>query len=292
MTGPMLIELERVIEAHTPERVMVYGDTNSTLAGALAAAKLHVLTAHVEVGLQSLDRRMSEEANRVLTDHVSTTLLYPTPMAVGNLKREGLGAPAVAVNFVGDVMQDASILFRALARQPAGLKAEVANGSPFVLATIHRGENTDDPISLQAIVEGLNRVHLEIAPVVLPFHPRTRSAIERGSLGLEVLTREPVGYAEMIWLLEHAGLVITDSGGLQKEAYFFATPCVTVRDSTEWTELLDVGANQLEPANASSIVRPSRKAIGRAIEVDDSLFGGGKAAEHVAAAFTIEQDSA
>lgn len=280
MTGRMLIEIERVLLAEKPDRVLVYGDTNSTLAGALAAAKLHIPVAHVEAGLRSFDMRMPEEINRILTDQVSDILFCPTMTAMQNLDREGFARKQAKLLNVGDVMQDSALLFAPLAVRPTGVGAEAG----FIVATLHRAENTDDPGRLGAIVSALNVLHRQHATVVLPLHPRTRSAIARQGLALEVEVIDPVGYLEMLWLLQRCGLVITDSGGVQKEAFFFGKYCVTMRDQTEWTELVEAGANTLVGADCSRIVEVSAEKLG--VQVDDraNLYGGGHASQSIAAA--------
>jgi UDP-GlcNAc3NAcA epimerase len=279
MTGRMLIEIERVIRSEAPDRVLVYGDTNSTLAGALAAAKLHVPIAHVEAGLRSFDMRMPEEVNRVLTDSLSDVLFCPTDAAVSNLEREGTAHGGARILQVGDVMQDAAMYFSA---RLVGSVSVPALRDGFILATVHREENTEDPERLAHIVEALNLLHSTAAPVVLPLHPRTRKAIERAGLQLKVSLLEPVGYLEMLGLLKRCGLVLTDSGGVQKEAYFFGRSCVTMRDRTEWVELVDAGANVLVGADTQRIVLAVRDRLGRT-EVDErELYGGGKASRRIA----------
>jgi UDP-GlcNAc3NAcA epimerase len=286
MTGRMMIEIERVMCAETPDRVLVYGDTNSTLAGALVAAKFHVPIAHVEAGLRSFDMRMPEEINRILTDQVSDLLFCPTDTAIQNLSNEGFGNKPVSMLKVGDVMQDSALLFSPHAVKPVGI--EIAG--PFVLATLHRAENTDHPKRLEALIEALNAIHRDIAPVVLPLHPRTRAAIARLGQPLDVITIEPVGYLEMLWLLQHCGLVLTDSGGVQKEAYFFEKMCVTMRDTTEWTELVELGANSLVGASYEAIIAAATANFGRKVNGEASVYGGGKAADRIAS--VIAGDSA
>ncbi len=279
MTGRMLIDIERILLAEKPDRVLVYGDTNSTLAGALAAAKLHVPVAHVEAGLRSFDLRMPEEINRILTDQISDMLFCPTQAAMDNLAREGFAAKPVQRLQVGDVMQDAALLFAQAAAH--GQVPGVAGGG-FILATLHRAENTDDASRLAAIVGALNALHRDLAPVVLPLHPRTRAAMARAGLSLAVHVIEPVGYLEMINLLRRCALVMTDSGGVQKEAFFFGKACVTLRDQTEWVELVEAGANTLVGADADLIAATARANLGRVVTDERLLYGGGQAAERVA----------
>ncbi|WP_027906858.1 non-hydrolyzing UDP-N-acetylglucosamine 2-epimerase [Pseudomonas taiwanensis] len=278
MTGRMLMEIENVVLKEKPDRVMVYGDTNSTLAGALAAAKLNIPTAHIEAGLRSFNMRMPEEINRILTDQVSDILFCPTQVAIDNLMNEGFDRKPVKVLKVGDVMQDSALFFAQRATSPAGLDPEQG----FILATLHRAENTDDPARLTAIVEALNEIHRNIGSVVLPLHPRTRGVIERLGLKLEARIIDPVGYLEMIWLLQRCGLVLTDSGGVQKEAFFFSKPCVTMRDQTEWVELVSCGANILAGASREKIVDSVRVSLGKTIQDDGQLYGGGQASQSIA----------
>ena len=278
MTGRMLIEIEKVLLKEKPDRVMVYGDTNSTLAGALAAAKLHIPVAHVEAGLRSFNMRMPEEVNRILTDQLSDLLLCPTDAAIENLEKEGfLGKTDVTVEKVGDVMQDSAMLFSTQAVQPVGVK----NQRSFILVTLHRAENTDSIDRLSSIVSALNEIHNTIMPIVMPLHPRTKKVLDEYNLTLEVDLIDPVGYLEMIWLLQHCALVLTDSGGVQKEAFFFAKPCVTMRDQTEWVELIDAGVNQLVGANHSLIINAVQESLAIKVEDENELYGGGTASKRI-----------
>jgi UDP-GlcNAc3NAcA epimerase len=285
MTGAQLAGIEEVLVNERPDAVLVYGDTNSTLAGALAAAKLHIPVAHVEAGLRSFNRRMPEEVNRVLTDHVSHWLFAPTETAVANLQCEGISGPQV--HQVGDVMYDAALHFSALARarseRPSALTA--LSGRPFVLATIHRAENTDESQRLRAIVEALIALSSEI-DVVWPLHPRTRAVLAKLGLDLDATTGlhcvAPLGYLDMIEMEQSAEMVITDSGGVQKEAFFFQKPCVTLRDETEWVELVDAGWNRLAPpASAAALRTAFRSALGTSGE-PVLPYGAGDAARRIA----------
>ncbi len=243
MTGRMLEAIEAVLIETAPRLVLVYGDTNSTLAGALAAAKLHIPIAHVEAGLRSFNRRMPEEINRVLVDHLSALLFCPTFDAVANLQREGI---THGVHHTGDVMFDATLHARSAALQQSDILTRLALApEQYVLCTIHRSENTEDPTRLRALL-----AHVRDAaagkPVVLPLHPRTRQVLARFGIadqGLRLI--EPLGYFDMHRLLGAAAQVLTDSGGVQKEAYFHRVPCVTLRDDTEWAETLAAGWNRL-----------------------------------------------
>ncbi|WP_166207642.1 non-hydrolyzing UDP-N-acetylglucosamine 2-epimerase [Bradyrhizobium septentrionale] len=243
MTGRMLMEIEPILLAEKPDWVVVYGDTNSTLAGSLAAAKIHIPVAHVEAGLRSFNRRMPEELNRIVTDHLSTLHLCPTATAIANLAAEGV---VKGVHHVGDVMYDATLFALEKAEVSSTILNELGlQPGQYGLATVHRAENTDDPERLRDVVQFL----LEQSrgrTVVLPLHPRTRGAASRLGVSLEGLRIiDPVGYLDMAKLLHHATEVYTDSGGLQKEAYFHRVPCVTLRDETEWTETVTNGWNRL-----------------------------------------------
>lgn len=272
MTGRMLAEIERALVKHKPDRVLVYGDTNSTLAGALAAAKLHIPVAHIEAGLRSFNMQMPEEINRILTDQLSDFLFCPTDTAVQNLHREGFSNKPAKILQVGDVMQDAAILFSQNAIAPTAHLPD-----QFILATLHRAENTDNPQRLSQIISALNSLHATVAPVVLPLHPRTRKLIAEQGLQLNVEIIDPVGYFEMIWLLKSCSLVVTDSGGVQKEAFFFGKACVTMRDQTEWIELIEIGANELVGADTTKIINTATRHIGRQVQDPHQLYGGGQA---------------
>lgn len=243
MTGHMLEAIEQVLQDTTPACVLVYGDTNSTLAGALAAAKLHIPVAHVEAGLRSFNKRMPEEINRVLTDHVSDLLFCPTQVSVDNLAAEGISR---GVHFVGDVMYDATLFAKERAAARSAIIEEFAlTPGAFTLCTVHRAENTDDPDRLQAVCDFIEARARE-RPVVFPVHPRTAQALDEAGRTLQnVRTVAPLGYLDMHRLLSEAALVLTDSGGLQKEAYFHRVPCVTLRDETEWVETVEAGWNRL-----------------------------------------------
>jgi UDP-GlcNAc3NAcA epimerase len=243
MTGRMLGAIESVLMAEKPDWVVVYGDTNSTLAGALAAAKLHIPIAHVEAGLRSFNRRMPEEVNRVLTDHISTLHLCPTQAAIDSLAREGIRD---GVHHIGDVMYDATLFATRRAEKSSNTLNELKlRHKQYGVATVHRPDNTDSPERLQFVIDYL-RTQAAILPIVFPLHPRTRQSAERLGIAFDGLTMiSPVGYLDMAKLLHGASAVFTDSGGLQKEAYFHRVPCVTMRDETEWTETVDHGWNRL-----------------------------------------------
>jgi UDP-GlcNAc3NAcA epimerase len=280
MTGRMLEAIEEALLVERPDRVLVYGDTNSTLAGALAATKLHIPVAHVEAGLRSFDVRMPEEINRLLTDRISDLLLCPTPAAIRNLGAEGVThSSRVRVLEIGDVMLDAARRFGPHATQPKDFDSD----GPFLLATVHRAENTDDPLRLRGIVDALNRLSTRHR-IVLPLHPRTAAAMQHEGLRLNFGAIAPVGYLEMLWLLNRCSCVLTDSGGVQKEAFFAGRPCVTLRDSTEWVELVDLGANVLAGADARSVETAAEKCLESRVPDVGSHYGGGNAAAAVAEA--------
>jgi UDP-GlcNAc3NAcA epimerase len=244
-TGEMLSKIEEVLMNESPDAVLVYGDTNSTLAGALAAAKLHIPVFHIEAGLRSFNKRMPEEVNRILTDHISSLLFSPTQTSIDNLKNEGV---VDSVHNVGDVMYDAVLYNTKLAEDKVDIASYGVQSKEYILATIHRAENTDDKERLQAIFESLNKLD---KTVILPLHPRTEKKLKdfqlyhlvESSNVIKVI--EPVSYLEMLLLEANAYSIVTDSGGVQKEAYFMKVPCFTLRDQTEWVETVDIGWNTL-----------------------------------------------
>lgn len=261
MTGAMLQKLEPVLEALRPDRVLVYGDTNSTLAGALVAAKLRIPVAHVEAGLRSFNRAMPEEINRIVADQLSDMLFASTDAAVNNLRREGVSGERIFP--VGDVMYDAALQFAQVASERSGILdgAGIEPGR-YVLATIHRAENTDDPARLANIVSALETVAATI-PVILPLHPRTAGRMKAAGLAFDrVRTVPPVGYLDMVALESGAALIATDSGGVQKEAFFYRVPCVTLRDETEWVELVELGWNRLASPAAGDLPDVILRAVG------------------------------
>jgi UDP-GlcNAc3NAcA epimerase len=275
-TARMLLGIERAVLEERPDAVVVYGDTNSTLAGALAAAKVHIPVAHVEAGLRSFDRSMPEEVNRVVVDAVSTVLFCPTDVAVANLRREGV---TEGVHQVGDVMYDANLRLapRARERSRALADAGVEPGG-YVLVTLHRETNVR-PESLSAVVAALNRLE---EPVVFPAHPRTSATMKSGRVEVAAHVRllPPVGYLDFAALASQARVVATDSGGVQKEAYWYGVPCVTLRDTTEWVETVEAGWNRLVGTNPERILAAIRGASAAAER--PHLYGDGRAAERIA----------
>ena len=277
MTGQMLEKIEAVLFQEKPDWVLVYGDTNSTIAGALAAKKLHIKVAHVEAGLRSFNMDMPEEINRILTDRISDILFCPTETAVNNLKKEGYENINCRIIRNGDVMQDAALFYAGRAVRP---KADIPED--FVLCTVHRAENTDDPERLRNIFSALEEIS-KTCRVVLPLHPRTKgklSATGYDTNNSHILFIEPVGYLEMVWMLKHCRLVMTDSGGLQKEAYFFDKYCITLRDETEWVELVKYGDNFLAGDDKGKIISLYNHISDKNnIEQKTPLYGNGNAGD-------------
>lgn len=278
MTGRMLEAIETIILNERPDWVLVYGDTNSTLAGALAASKLRVKVAHVEAGLRSFNMNMPEEQNRILTDRISTVLFCPTQTAVNNLNNEGYEQSDINVVNVGDVMFDAANFYSGYARKPDWLdQLELSHN--YALATIHRAENTDNLDRLHEIVRSLNEIH-KITPVILPLHPRTKKKLEKLNVKLNVHVVEPVGYLEMVFLLKNCRVVLSDSGGVQKEAYFFKKSCLILREETEWIELVECGANHIVGANYQRIMEKF-DSLRTGISFNSAFYGEGDAAEKI-----------
>lgn len=283
MTGRMLAEVEQVLFHEKPDAVLVYGDTNSTLAGALAAVKLHIPVAHVEAGLRSFNMAMPEEVNRILTDRVSRWLFTPTEAAAQHLQREGFKPEQIYP--VGDVMYDVALHHGKRVQAGTGLMAQLGlSPKGYVLATVHRAENTDHPERLAFIVDALIATAQQL-PVVWPMHPRTRSVLQKcgklDDLAAKVHVIDPVGYLDMVQLEKFAALIATDSGGVQKEAFFYQVPCVTLRDETEWVELVEAGWNRLAaPVSFSSV----SDAIASALNSQGALvqpYGKGFAANEI-----------
>jgi UDP-GlcNAc3NAcA epimerase len=280
-TGRMIEAIEEILLKEKPDWVLVYGDTDSTLAGALAAKKLHIKLAHVEAGLRSFNMGMPEEINRILTDRISDILFCPTETAVKNLKNEGFDSFQSQIVRTGDVMYDAALFYTELSKKPEFMSKLHLN--EFALCTIHRAENTDSKERLGNIIEALSIIS-ETLPVVLPLHPRTVKKIKEFNLSFHndnVYVIDPIGYLEIVWLLQYCQLVITDSGGLQKEAYFFKKACVTLRDETEWTELITSGSNQLVGANTSKIIKSFKFFLQSDQKSFPPLYGDGASAENI-----------
>ncbi len=274
MTGQMMQKIEEIALKEQPNWILVYGDTNSTLAGALVASKLHIKLAHIEAGLRSFNTKMPEEINRILTDRVSQLLFCPTDTAIENLKNEGFDNFNCKIIKSGDVMQDGAIFYQKYAQKP-----NIKLPENFALCTVHRAENTDNKNSLESIFKGLKKIANE-QNIVLPLHPRTRKMIAQYGLNIseKITIISPVGYLEMVYLLQHCNIVLTDSGGLQKEAFFFQKPCITLRKETEWVELLEHKFNILSGADDEKIYtafQQKNKLFSTDFSID--LYGNGNA---------------
>lgn len=289
MTGRMIEGIEAVIAKDNPDWLLIYGDTNSTLAGAIAAAKLHVRIAHVEAGLRSFNMRMPEEINRILSDRVSSLLFCPTSAAEANLRAEGC---VKGIHNVGDVMFDVALHYK----EQAATQSDVLNRlrvepQGFVLATCHRAENTDSPDRLANILAALHEISKDTS-VVLPLHPRTKKIISESDLGhflQGIILTDPLPFLDMLALEQAAALIVTDSGGVQKEAFFYGVPCVTMRDETEWTETVELGWNIVAGAELEVIVRAARDFLVRPpLAVDDAPYGQGNAADRIVEILAVE----
>lgn len=281
-TGEMLGAIENVLLIEKPDWVLIYGDTNSTLAGALAAAKLHIPIAHVEAGLRSYNRSMPEEINRLIADQLSNVLFTPTMTAVKNLKREGYHDSRII--HVGDVMYDAALFYGEKANQTSSILEKLnLSKNAYILATVHRAENTNNINKLKHIFFALDQISATL-PVIMPLHPRTKKMIDNFDINLLDHTRiqliEPVGFLDMIMLEKNASLVVTDSGGIQKEAFFYQVPCVTLRDETEWVETVELGWNTIIPAKDDMHQR-ILSALGTVGIQNQSPYGDGEAAKKI-----------
>lgn len=279
MTGRMLEQIEKILLEEKPDLLLVYGDTNSTIAGALAAKKLHIKVAHVEAGLRSFNMDMPEEVNRILTDRISDYLFCPTQTAVDNLLKEGYENINTKIIKSGDVMQDAAEYYSVTSAKKATVANTIADDK-FILCTLHRAENTDNKENLTGIINALNTINKTI-PVVLPLHPRTKGKIADLGLKMEFDTIDPVGYFDMIELLKKCTLVMTDSGGLQKEAFFFKKNCVTMREQTEWVELVENKVNVLVGSDTKKIIAGVEQMLEQKADFTIDLYGKGKACENI-----------
>ena len=280
-TAKMLEKIEKIIISEKPDIVLTYGDTNSTLAGVLTASKLHIKTAHIEAGMRSFNRQMPEEINRVVTDHLSDLNFCSTQSAVENLKHEGRGKTAY---LTGDVMYDCALKFTNTAEKNSNpLKEFALEKSSYILMTCHRAENTDTPQNLKEIIQGVNRI-AEIIPVLYPIHPRTAKMMKEFNLTFseKIKIVPPVSYFDMLILEKNAAIVLTDSGGVQKEAFFFSIPCVTMRNETEWTETVDEGMNILTGASTTKIFDAVNKFLSTPIiKTQLHPYGDGHASEKI-----------
>ena len=282
MTGEMLAEIEKICQLEKPNLLLVYGDTNSTLAGALAAAKLHIPVAHVEAGLRSFNMKMPEEINRILTDRISNYLFCPTETAIENLNKEGFDHFNCQIVKTGDVMLDAALFYSQSSKEKAQVYPRL-DLQKFSLCTIHRAENTDSKERLESIFKALKEIAKSTA-IVLPLHPRTKKFIQDYKIDTgAVRLIDPVGYFDMLEFLKHAEFILTDSGGLQKEAYFFNKPCITLRDETEWVELVQAGHNQVVGTETENILQAVGHLQARGSAWPKGIYGDGKASEQIAA---------
>ena len=279
MTGRMLEEIEKLLITEKPDLLLVYGDTNSTIAGALAAKKIHIKVAHVEAGLRSFNMEMPEEVNRILTDRISDYLFCPTDTAIKNLKKEGYEHIDCSIINCGDVMQDAANFYATKSADKSSVFKSL-NVQNFILCTLHRAENTDNKSRLVSIVNALNEVNKTI-PVIMPIHPRTKNKIIEQGIDLNFKAIPPVGYFDMIELLKNCRLVMTDSGGLQKEAFFFKKNCITLRDQTEWVELVENKVNVLVGADYEKIISAVNISFNQKTSFDINLYGNGKACQNI-----------
>lgn len=276
MTGRMIEKIEEILLKEKPDYLMVYGDTNSTLAGALAAKKMHVKVIHIEAGLRSFNMKMPEEVNRILTDRISDILFCPTDTAIENLKKEGYDHINCTIIKSGDVMYDAAMYYAQQSAEKSKV-IEQLNLSDFILCTIHRAENTDDLNNLKSIVTALNKINKE-CQVIVPLHPRTKSIITKNNIQTHFTIIDPVGYFDMIELLKHCKLVITDSGGLQKEAFFFKKFCITIREQTEWVELVKNGFNFIAGTDTERIYSIYKETVNKTGDFSIPLYGKADAA--------------
>lgn len=276
MTGRMLEKIEEILTIEKPDWLLVYGDTNSTLAGALAAKKMHIKVAHVEAGLRSFNMNMPEEVNRILTDRISNVLFCPTQEAVNNLEKEGYNNFDISVENVGDIMYDSALFYGKLSRSSKSRKIE----GDYILTTIHRAENTNSKEKLTNIFNALDQINKEIK-VVLPLHPRTKKYLETYNITTSITLIEPVGYLDMISLIDNSKGIITDSGGLQKEAYFFDKQCFTLRDQTEWVELIEVGCNTLIDVLKEDISKIVLSKINNQLDFSKKIYGEGNTSEKI-----------
>ena len=277
MTGKMVEEIEKILINEEPDWVLVYGDTNSTLAGALAAKKLNIKIAHVEAGLRSFNNLMPEETNRILTDRMSDLLLCPTKIAIENLINESFNNfNEKKISMVGDVMQDSALYFSKLETNSV-----FSDNEKYILASVHRQENTDSKQKLENIFRALNEISKDTL-VVLPLHPRTKKYIDKYNIDCSnIKIINPVGYIQIIDLIKNSNLVITDSGGMQKEAYFFNKFCLTIRDETEWIELIKNGYNFLVGSNYSKIIESFNLLKTKNFEKSTALYGNGDASKKI-----------
>lgn len=273
MTGEMLVRIEEILNIECPHAVLVYGDTNSTLAGALAAKKMDISLIHVEAGLRSFNMKMPEEINRIVTDRISDLLLCPTPVAITNLEREGLESDTARFVLSGDIMKDAVLHFSELSSMNSTILKDLnLHENEFVLATLHRQENTDNREKLHSLIAALEEIS-KTKRVVLPLHPRTKKMLDKYDLECSFDLIEPVGYLDMLSLLRNCNLVVTDSGGLQKEAFFCKKNCIIIREETEWVELVSNGYALIAGTDGNKILEAFRSYQEKKMNFDVDLYG-------------------
>ncbi len=279
MTGRMLEGIEKILLEQKPDMVLVYGDTNTTLAGALAAKKIHIPVAHIEAGLRSFNMQMPEEINRILTDRISDYLFCPTSTAINNLEHEGFKYFNVNIIKTGDIMFDAALYYGAISKNKSKIISELElHDKSFVLSTIHRQENTDDPIKLKNIFRALDYIHA-INPVIIPLHPRTKKLMQLHGISTNCVIIDPVGYFDILELIKHCTLVVTDSGGLQKEAYYFLKNSIILRDQTEWLELTNNHVSMLAGCEYENIIKSFQSMISKPKpQINKDWFGDGNSA--------------
>jgi len=273
MTGQMLEKIEEILVSEKPDLVVVYGDTNSTLAGALAAKKMHIKVAHVEAGLRSFNMKMPEEINRILTDRISDLLVCPTDTAIANLQNEGFENMPSKIVKCGDIMKDAVEFYSQISEDKSSIISNLnLKKNEFVLATIHRQENTDDLNNLEAIFEGLEEIS-KTKRVVLPLHPRTKAILEKNNFNFKITIIDPVGYFDMLELLKNCNLVVTDSGGLQKEAFFNKKHCIIAREETEWVELVSKQFAIIVGSDSNKMLEAFERFQNSTTDFEMNLFG-------------------
>ncbi len=281
MTGRMLEQIEKIIIKESPDLTVVYGDTNSTLAGALSSAKLNIPVAHIEAGLRSFNMKMPEEINRILTDRVSSILFCPTDIAVKNLRKEGFDCFDCKVKKVGDVMQDAAYYYAKKSETKSSILNELnLDAGKFIICTIHRQESTNNVEKLIEIIKAIEEINKHLR-VVVPLHPRTKVILNENNILPKFETIPPVGYFDIIQLLKNCRMVITDSGGLQKEAFFFKKMCLTLREETEWMELVDGGYNFLGGHSFNNIMRNYEKCLNSTPSFTENYYGNGSAGSNI-----------
>ncbi len=281
MTGRMIEEIEKILLMESPDLVLVYGDTNSTLAGALAAQKMHIPIAHIEAGLRSYNMKMPEEVNRILTDRISNYLFCPSDKAIENLYNEGFKNYPCKLIKSGDVMQDAALYYEKISDSKSTIINDLNLGKDkYILCTLHRQENTDDKNRLRNIIQAYNELSKDLR-IILPIHPRTQKILERITIDIKFEIIDPIGYFDMLQLIKNSEFIITDSGGLQKEAFFFKKYCITTRDETEWVELVDNGFNIVVGANKERIIFESKKIPEKSENFNVNLYGNGKASDFI-----------